>query len=500
MSAKSVHPFYTAMFEKWQLGRHSYEGEDAIKKAGKTYLPATSGQIADGATIDPNSLGAKAYEAYKMRAVYPDLYKEAVEAAIGIMHREPPKIDLPEALEGMREDCTLLGEDLEMLLRKINAHQLSTGRLGLLGDIRKDGVEVRPVIAIYNELAIRNWDDTSINDDDVDVRLVVLDESGYEMDSNLEWTQVEKYRILGLVGPEGALAQNGVYASTLLKENDEVVGAVLTPPSLLGTQLDQIPFVFVNSKDLSPTPDSPPLDGLAKLCLAIYRGEADYRQNLFMQGQDTLVRIGAHGDEDDIVRTGAGSRIDVPLGGDAKYIGVNSQGLPEQRQALENDYKRAVQKSGQLLDATSRAKESGDALRIRVAAQTATLVQIAKTGAAALERVLKSLARWYGANEDDVKVTPNLNFTEADLNGQTLLQIVQSKGLGAPISEESIHEWMQDQGFTKLTYEEELKRLAEEEPAPGSDLVSPVDQPAGQQQPGQKPPAQQQQGQQVNGQ
>lgn len=493
MSAKSVHPFYTAMLEKWELGRDSYGGEDSIKAKGKTYLPATSGQIQDGADSDNQSLGAKAYDAYKTRAVYPDIFKEAVEAAIGIMHREPPKIDLPDALEEMREDSTLLGESLEMLLRKINARQLTTGRLGLLGDIRKDSEQARPVVAIYNELSIRNWDDTSINDDDVDVRVVVLDESGYEMDANFAWTFKNKYRVLGLVGADGTLETKGTYASVLLDEKDEITGAVLEAPNVTGNTLDKIPFVFVNSKDLSPTPDAPPMDGLAKLCLAIYRGEADYRQNLFMQGQDTLVRIGAQGDEDDTVRTGAGSRIDVPLGGDAKYIGVSSNGLPEQRQSLENDYKRAVQKSGQLLDATSRAKESGDALRIRVAAQTATLPQIAQTGAAALERVLRSLAEWYGANPDDVTVTPNLNFTEADLNGQTLVQIMQSKGLGAPISEESIHEWMQDQGFTKQTYEEEQKRLAGEEPLPGSNLSSPVDTPPGQQ------PGQQQQGGQVNG-
>lgn len=491
MSAKSVHPFYTAMLEKWELGRDSYGGEDAIKAKGKTYLPATSGQIQDGADSDNQSLGAKAYEAYKTRAVYPDTFKEAIEAAIGIMHREPPKIDLPDALEEMRKDSTLLGESLEMLLRKINVRQLTTGRLGLLADIRKEGEKARPVVAIYNELSIRNWDDTSINDDDVDVRVVVLDESGYEMDANFAWTFKNKYRVLGLIGPDGTLEKNGTYASVLLDEKDEITGAVLEAPNVTGNTLDRIPFVFVNSKDLSPTPDAPPMDGLAKLCLAIYRGEADYRQNLFMQGQDTLVRIGAQGDEDDAVRTGAGARIDVPLGGDAKYIGVSSNGLPEQRQALENDYKRAVQKSGQLLDATSRAKESGDALRIRVAAQTATLPQIAQTGAAALERVLRSLAEWYGANPDDVSVTPNLNFTEADLNGQTLVQIMQSKGLGAPISEESIHEWMQDEGFTKQTYEEEQKRLAGEEPPPGTNLTSPVDTPSGGQ-PGQ-------QGGQVNG-
>lgn len=478
MSAKSVHPFYTAMSEKWELSRLSYNGEDAIKLAGEKYLPHTSGQVADGAGTGKDSLGSKAYQAYKTRAVYPDLLKEAVEAAIGIMHREPPIIELPAVLEPMRESATLLGEPLEMVLRKINARQLITGRLGLLADVRKDGDAVVPVVVIYNELAIRNWDDSSLNDDDVDVRVVILDESNYVMDNNFNWIYETKYRVLGLVGPEGTIQKNGTYGSTVLNEGDDISGAILEQPSLRGQTLDMIPFTFVNSKDISATPDVPPMEGLSKLCLAIYRGEADYRQNLFMQGQDTLVRIGAQDpDEDLIVRTGAGARIDCHIGGDAKYIGVTSNGLPEQRQSLENDYKRAVQKSGQLLDATSKAKESGDALKIRVAAQTATLPQLARTGAAGLERTLKSLARWYGANEDEVRVIPNLNFTDADLNGQTLVQIVQAKGLGAPIADESIHTWMQDQGLTALTYEEELERLNSEESIAGAGIPSPVDEP-----------------------
>jgi hypothetical protein len=476
MPAKNTHPYYTSMLSKWQLGKDSYEGEDAIKARGAQYLPATSGQIADGAGTNNQALGELAYQAYKQRAVYPDIFKEAVEAAIGIMHREPAKISLPGELEEMRENCTLLGESLNMLLRRINASQLTTGRLGLLGDIRRDREDMaRLVIAMYSELAIRDWDDTSQADDDVDLRFVMLDESGYEMDDTFTWIYKNKYRVLGLVDQAGRMAPVGVYGSTLLEETDEIIGSKLTVPNFMGEVLKEVPFVFVNSKDLSPMPDMPPMHGLAKLCLTIYRGEADYRQNLFMQGQDTLVRIGAQADPDDVVRTGAGARIDVPIGGDAKYIGVTSSGLPEQRQGLENDYTRAIQKSGQLLDATSRAKESGDALRIRVAAQTATLPQIAKTGAAALERVLRALARWKGADPDEVIVSPNLNFTDADLNGQTLVQIMQSKGLGAPLSEKSIHEWMQDQGLTKLTYEEELQRLAEEETPPPS-FPSPVDQ------------------------
>lgn len=473
MSVSNVHPLFTLMLAKWILGRDSYDGEDAIKKQGVVYLPATSGQIEDGQGTS-NTLGDNAYQAYNKRAVYPDLYKDAVEAAIGIMHRDPPTIDLPKAMEDMRENATLLGESLNMLLRRINARQLISGRLGLLGDIRKDGDSVRPVVAVYNEMAICNWDDTSIRDDDIDLRLVVLDESGYEMDANYAWTFKKKFRILGLINNEGIVSQSGIYATAILDENQEIAGAVLEAPSIMGSTLDSIPFVFVNSKDMSANPDNPPLDGLAKLCLTIYRGEADYRQCLFMQGQDTLVRIGAIQDDDEVVRTGAGARIDVPINGDAKYIGLSGKGLTEQREALENDYSRAVRKSGQLVDSTSGAKESGDALRIRVAAQTATLPQIAQTGAAGLQRILRNIAEWLGADPEEVVVTPNLNFTEADLNGKTLVEIMNAKLLGAPVSEESIHEYMQDQGFTQQTYEEELKRLAGEEPLPGKTIPSPA--------------------------
>jgi len=475
MAVKTLHPLYLAMLSKWRRDIDSYDGDDAIKQAGDTYLKPTSGQIQDGYGL-ANTLGQSAYEAYKDRAVYPDIFKDAVEAAIGVMHREPPTIDLPTELEPLRTNCTLIGESLEMLLRRINARQLITGRLGIAGDIRKDGDVVRPVIALYNELAILNWDDSSKDDEDIDLRFVLLDESGFEMANDGTWDTVDKYRVMALTGPDGKVGEGNVYGSALVRDNVvDLLGVVLTPPVYTGQTLDHIPFVFVNSKDLAPGPDNPPLDGLAKSCLTVYRGEADYRQNLFMQGQDTLVRIGVNADADDTVRTGAGARIDVPLGGDAKYIGVSSNGLSEQRSALENDYSRAIQKSGQLIDATSRAKESGDALRIRVAAQTATLPQIAKTGAAGLERMLKSLAQWYGANPDKVVVTPNLNFTEADLNGQTLVQIVQAKALGAPISEESLHDWLRDNGMTKLTYEQELQRLAKEEPDPSKTIPSPLD-------------------------
>ena len=465
MSVKqNRHPLYAAMLSFWELANDSYAGESVIKSKAAKYLPPTSGQRADGYG-SLNSPGQLSYEAYLMRAYYPDLYREAVEAAVGLIHKESPTIELPAVMEGLRDNATLLGESLEMLLRKIHAKQLSTGRLGLLADIRVDDGVIRPVLITYDETSVLDWDDTSTESEDVDVNYVLLDETGYERQSDFSWKLMERYRLL-ILKNEGSqdIGVGQAYGTVLLDKDGEIGTAQVNNPSIQGKKAFEIPFVFINPTDLSATPAQPPLDGLARLCLTIYRGEADYRQNLFMQGQDTLVRIGASFGEDEIVRTGAGACIDVPSGGDAKYIGVNSSGLPEQRQALETDYARAYQKSGQLMDATSRVKESGDALRIRVAAQTATLPQIAKTGAAGLELVLKKLARWYGANPDEVVVKPNLQFSEADVNGQTIVSLMQAKSLGAPLSYESIHEYMRTQGLTKKTFDDEQESIGSEQP------------------------------------
>lgn len=464
-----VHPLYTEMTDIWQTDLDCYDGEEVIKAASTRYLPMTSGQLEDGAASSENSLGFRAYQAYKTRAVFPDIFREAVEACIGILHRNPPTIELPAVMEGMVDNCSLLGESIEVFLRRVNTAQLTTGRIGVMGDVRtgRDG-NIRPVLLTYTEKNVVNWNDTIDDYDGIDLSLVVLDESANKLQPDLSWEYEKSYRVL-LMGTldesSGSVTFPGdTYLTATTDTLDNLIGLDYKAPEVRGTPSDQIPFVFINSKDLSPSPDMPPLHGLANICLAIYRGEADYRQNLFMQGQDTLVTVGIIGDEDDVVRTGAGAVIKAPLNGDAKYIGVSSQGLPEQRTSLENDYAKAARKGGQLIDSTSRSKESGEALKIRVAAQTATLPQIAKTAAAGVEKVLKALAVWIGANPDEVVVTPNLEFTDADLNGQTLVQIIDAKVKGAPISDESIHQWCVENNLTKKTYEEELTAIENEEP------------------------------------
>jgi hypothetical protein len=469
------HPLYSEFVEDWIQMRDTYRGERIVKEKGVKYLSPTSGMLADGFG-NAQSEGFKQYNAYRKRAVFPDVVNDAVEAMLGVMHHKPPTIELPDALEDMRTQATLRHESLDMLLKRINEEQLVTGRLGLLLDLPSDlqTGDVLPYIAMYAAEKLINWDEGRRDGIVVDnLNLVVLDESEYERGTDFEWEWQEKFRILTLGDPNmlspdsgaGDAVENqprgqGTYHAGVFRDEMENFNLdAMVEPQIRGNTLDEIPFVFINSKDVVPEPDDPPLIGLSNGALTIYRGEADYRQALFMQGQDTLVVVGSA--EEDF-RTGTGASIQLPIGGDAKYIGVQSSGLSEMREALQNDRAGAAQKGGQMLDNMSRQVESGEALNIRVAARTATLNQIALAGAFGLEQLLKSAATWIGADPDQVIVQPNLDFVDDQLGGEELVKLLTAKTLGAPLSLRSVHGLMQNKGLTEKDFEEEVAEIGDE--------------------------------------
>ncbi len=473
MAVNDLHPDYSTFLEDWITMRDCYRGQRQVKEKKYLYLPATSGMVEDG-LAGGNSEGSVAYKAYLTRAYFPDIIAEAVEAMIGVMHHKPPVIELPESMEPLREKATRKNESLEMLLRRINEEQLITGRLGLLADLPPSvpaGEQPIPYLAMYVAETVLNWDAGRVDGLEVQsLNLVALDETEYERQADFSWEEVTKTRVLVLGDPLTNEADGtALYAQAVFREDADFDPSKLVEPSIRGNKLEEIPFVFINSKDVVPTPDDPPNIGLANLALAIYRGEADYRQNLFMQGQDTLVTMGLGADmEDEKLRVGAGGRVDLQQGGDAKFIGVSSTGLPEQRQSLENDYSRASSKGGQLLDSVSREKESGDALKVRVAARTATLNQIALAGAFGLQDLLRKVAVWMGADPQQVIVTPNLDFISDSFNPADLNQMMTAKVSGAPLSLESIHAWLKEKDMTVLEFEEEMQRIEEEEPLGGT--------------------------------
>jgi hypothetical protein len=453
-SVTSEHPDFSVFKPDWELMRDTYKGERQVKTKSTKYLPFTSSQLEDGAGNGANQPGQLAYNAYKMRARFPNFTREAIQMAVGMMHSQPPIIKLPEAMERIRSNKN---ETMDVFLRRINTQQLIAGRVGILADMPKNPTPDTdfPYITLYEAERMINWD----NGDQIDhtpesLNLVVLDETKNRRNDKFEWTLENQYRVLIL----GDLVQNehsALYQMGIFK-NETFDQARVMVPKWRGRTLDHIPFQFINSCDLAVDPDDPPLLDLANICMTIYRADADYRQNLFMQGQDTFVTIGSGFDEEEKVRVGAGARVDLPMGADAKYVGVESSGLEEQRAALENLERRGGSMGAQTLDTTSRERESGDSLRIRVAARTADMNQIAETGAEALEKILKSIATWVNEDPEEVEVKPNKEFGEIPLTGQTMVEMATARNLGYPISAQTLHEIAVKRRVTTKTFDEEM--------------------------------------------
>jgi hypothetical protein len=470
MSIQTEHPDYQDRLPDWQIMRDTVGGARRVKKKLFTYLPATSGMVADGAK-KAQEPGWSAYQAYLSRAVFPNAVDDAVKVLVGAMHRKPAKIEVPDAMKEMLDVATRERDTMENLLRKINEEQLLTGRIGLLVDVMP-GRDV-PHFVPYVAESITNWDEVSPDAFAVnELQMLVLKEIIIERVAIFEWMTVTRYRAC-LVSPDYA---NGepvtdpmyqTFTEDFGQSDQNVVTTDPIIPKFKGNPLKQIPFVCIGSNDLTMTPDEIPLLGLADYALVVYRGEADFRSTLFMLGQDTLVTIGEDPGEDGdekatSTRIGVGAKISLPLQGDAKFIGVSSEGLPEQRRALVDDHTKLREMGSRLLEPRSGQAESGEALKVRVAAQTSTLLQLAITAAAGLEKALKIAAEWMGLNPDDVTVTPNLDFAETKAKTTELRDLMDARERGAPLSFKSIHAWAKQNGFTDEEFDTEIADIKSE--------------------------------------
>lgn len=478
MAVDNKHPNYTTRLPDWEQMGECYAGERIIKQRRTKYLPPTTGMVLDGIEKTGPDGGKEAYDAYLARAVFPDFVKQGIEAMVGIMHREAARVEVPEVMKPMLENISGTGESIQMFLRRMNEWQLLYGRAGILVDVPTGQTvdKAKPYLSLYAAPRIINWDDGARIEGKQHLEFVVLDESDDERTAGFEWEFKNRYRICQMSGsiptnnelppPNPVNNATGVYRTAKVEQNDaDLTNAAWTNPSLGGKTLDAIPFIFVNTKDLASSPDDPPLLGLSNLCLAIYRGEADFRQNLHMQGQDTFVIIGA--EDEKKTRLGAGARVSLPRDGDAKFVGVGADGLQAQKEAIDADKAMAAELTSRLFDSTGTSYQSGEALRIRVSAKTATLRTIALTGAEALRQALVLMARWMNVSEAEIEkivVEPNTDFADTSAASRTALELQQAKTMGFPLSQKSLHRFAAQQGLTVLTFEEEQAEIEKEPP------------------------------------
>ncbi len=455
MAVTSKHPDYADRMNEWADMRHAARGETAVKREGEAYLPMPSGFRAQ-----PDS-GRAMYAAYQKRAQFPDILAPTIRGMLGVIHRTEAQIEMPDALLGIWERATRDGLTLEGFHRRVTAELLTTGRYGILVDAPMDGAEL-PFFAGYAAEAIINWAP--------DRDFYVLDESGKVRDG-FEWRDARRHRVLELV--------DGMY-TVRVYDGEQEGGEEIQPRVRGGGALDEIPFVVVGPQDVSAEPEEPPLLGVASSSLALYRLDADYRHQLYMSGQETLVII--NGEAPPAVGAGVVLVLDGGDGRqpDAKYVGPAGTGISAHRTAILDERENAVAAGARIFDHSKKAAESGEALRLRYAAQTATLTSIAQASAAGLEKALRHAAIMIGADPQEAVVKPNLDHLAGGLtptDAEALVRVWQS---GA-VSYQTLYERLQrgEVASPERDHEEEFALIdaerfgAEVDPAESGIIPSP---------------------------
>lgn len=470
VALSTKNPYYAGRETDWVIMRDAFSGERTIKDKGQAYLPPTTTMLREGMSYGANGLAM--YDGYKARAVYHELVGPALSAMLGVMHRKDADIELPEKLDSLRKKATFDGQGLQALIQKVTEEQMLMGRIGVMCDIKNGSTSKDlPYFVTYQTEKIINWDSNKTSEDSGprQTQFVVLDETGMERTAGIAWQNVMKYRVLA-VGEDVQDIWNGIasgYQAAEVKNSQDASRAEFFAPTYFGKTLGYIPFAFIGPRDLVPEPDKPPMMPIARICLAIYRTEADYRQALYMQGQDLLVITGQNANDPGDgtgQQVGAFGSIELPIGGTAEYIGTDAQGIGEMRNSIDADERSAAQAGAQLLSERGNEAEAAGALNIRVASRTASLTTGAKTAAAGVEQVLRAAAEWVGADPDKVHVTPNLDFVDDASTAQDLTYLMTGKTMGAPLSKKSIHGWLAKREFTNMTFEEEQAEIEEEGP------------------------------------
>lgn len=426
-----VHPEYEEYSASWAMMRHAIEGEDEIKEEGETYLPMKSGIKA---MTDIGRQNA-AYKAYKDRAEFPEIVSPTVQGAVGLIHAKPTEIELPKGMEYLRERATKDGLTLDGLNQRLTTEVMRMGRYGLMPGVDEKGVFH---IAGYSAESVRNWDDPNGV-----LSYLVLDESGKVRDpATNEWKSDGRYRECYL-NDVGAFTSREWVKKHDIKGKDQWEPGEETLSTIKGRKpLSFIPFTFVGSTDLTPNPDDIPLYGLAKLAIRAYRLDADYVNALHMTSEPTPWVSGV--DKDSAPKSiGAHSLWVLPgEGAKAGMLEFTGQGISAQEKAIQNTLERAIMFGAQLFSDTRKTAESGEAKKIRLGSQHASLRSVAITSASGLEKCLRNIAIWSGEDPNKVVVKPNLDFVDHTLEPQEILALVSAWQAGA-YSKQSLFENLQ---------------------------------------------------------
>lgn len=457
---------------QWGKVRDVIEGEERVKSKTTLYLPR------------PEAQNNKQYKSYRKRAVFYGVAERTLRGLVGLVFRVEPTVELPDALEALDKSATPRGFPLDTLMRDAVREVVSLGRFGMLVDMPQEPRligDAVPFIAPYTAENIWRWEEEF---DPIQgmrrLTRVVLREDPATMDD----TERTFLRELFLDPDTGAYMQQlwveevtetsrgALAVPTRFQEEILSVGAggfVKEGPPMMprmnGAPLTEIPFFFINTFNLSATPDKPPMLDLANMNLAHYRNSADFEHALYLTAQPTPWAADNWANQSKPTSIGSGSIWLLSPNGKVGMLEFTGAGLEAIAKAMDSKEERMAALGARLIRDQERSNVTAETTRLQMTAETSVLLSAVSNTEAGIDAVLRFAAEWAGGNPDDVNVQLNRDFFETRLAAQEILALVTAWQQGA-YSRDTLHTQLQRGEIIdpKRTVEEEVELIEEETP------------------------------------
>lgn len=288
------HPLYMRNKDTYEMVEACVEGEQAVKKAKKRWLPVPNPHEAESRKADVYAAAQRRYDSYLARARFLNATGRTLNGMLGIVFSEPVNIQLAGPLNALATDADGKGQPLTQFLRDTTAEVLKSGRGYILSDYTGNGEateETRgePVLRLFYATQIINWRTTAGKD-----TLIVLE---YQEDIEDDNSFINEVRTVWL---ELRMIAGVAHIRKWTQETGgRLAAAGTTTQSELvpmhdanGNYLDEFPGAWIGSVNNDAFPDPAPLGDIASMNIGHFQADADVVEAARIVGQPTLVLTG----------------------------------------------------------------------------------------------------------------------------------------------------------------------------------------------------------------
>lgn len=423
MPVSTQHPDYAKYFPIWSQTRDAVRGSVAIKEKKHNYLPVPDNTSGD----ERKGTETVRYRQYMKRALFTNFTGRTKNALVGAAFRKDPTIELPEDLEYLMKDATGDGLSLIQLAKDELSNLLETGRTAFLVDYPQtdENVTIEDVrrfdlkasIIPFTAEQVINWKSDTRNGKRV-LTSVTIAEYYLSPTDEFDHSKEIQYRVL-------RLREDG-YTQQLYRE-DEPFTDEFYPKKADGSNWEEIPLIFVGSKNNDSTIDDAPLADIAEVNLAHFRNSADYEESCFLVGQPTLFITSSLSNEQFASANPQGIKLGSRAGhflgesGSAELLQANANQLV--MEAMKAKEEQMVMIGARII--TDRAdRETAEAARIRFASENSVLGDLVSNLSQAIEKCVDWVGEFMGVDTQDAKFVINKEFYDKSVDPQEIMSMV----------------------------------------------------------------------------